>query len=75
MEITEFIEQTAKGIIPLAELTSIAADRRAFGDDAIAAFKTQIELRSRQAQTVLDTATTISVLTNDTDPKSRLEQV
>lgn len=56
MEITQFIADTAKGIVPLAELTSIAADRRAFGDDVITAFRTQIELRSSQAQTVLDIA-------------------
>lgn len=56
MEIPQFISETSKGIISLAELTSIAAERRAFGDDVITAFRTQIELRSRQAQTVLDTA-------------------
>ena len=56
MEIQQFITDTSKGIIPLADLTSIAADRRAFGDDVITAFRTQIEQRSRQAQTVLDSA-------------------
>jgi HK97 family phage major capsid protein len=53
MEIQEFITQTSKGIIPLATLTSIAADRRAFGDDVLAAFRTQVEQRSITAQTVL----------------------
>lgn len=56
MEITQFIEQTSKGIIPLATLTTIAADRRAFGDDVIAAYRTQIELRSNTAQAVLGDA-------------------
>lgn len=58
MQIQTFIEDTSKGIIPVSELTSIAADRRAFGDDAIKAFTTQIELRSQAAQTVLTTAET-----------------
>ena len=56
MEIQKFIEDTAKSMIPEAALTTIAADRRAFGDDVIAAFRTQIELRSTQAQVVLDAA-------------------
>jgi HK97 family phage major capsid protein len=56
MEITQFVQETSKGIIPLAELTSIAADRRAFGDDVIAAFASQVQLRSTAAQTVLDAA-------------------
>jgi HK97 family phage major capsid protein len=40
----------------LSELTTIAADRRAFGDDVIAAFTSQIEQRSATAQGVLDAA-------------------
>ena len=56
MEITQFITETSKGIIPLATLTSLAADRRAFGDDVLAAFKTQVELRSTTAQAVLTDA-------------------
>jgi HK97 family phage major capsid protein len=56
MEVTEFITTTAKGPIPIATLTTIAADRRAHGSDVEAAFKTQIELRTAQAQGVLDTA-------------------
>ncbi len=50
--------ETTKGIVPLATLTTIAADRRAFGDDVLAAFRSQIEQRSTQAQAVLDAATT-----------------
>jgi HK97 family phage major capsid protein len=57
MEIQQFITETSKGIIPVDTLTTVAADRRAFGDDVITAFRTQIEQRSRQAQAVLDTAT------------------
>jgi HK97 family phage major capsid protein len=57
MEIQQFVRDTANGIIPVATLTTIAADRRAFGDDVLAAFRTQIELRSSAAQTVLETAT------------------
>lgn len=56
MEIQEFINKTTKGTIPLAELTSVAADRRAFGDDVIAAFASQVQLRSTAAQAVLDAA-------------------
>lgn len=56
MEITQFITDTAKAPIALADLTSIAADRRAHGDDVLAAFKSQIEQRSSAAQTVLETA-------------------
>ena len=58
MEIQEFLTQTTKGIVPLATLTTIAADRRAFGDDVLAAFRSQIEQRSTQGQAVLDAATT-----------------
>jgi HK97 family phage major capsid protein len=57
MEIQQFISDTAKGIIPVATLTTLAADRRAFGDDIMAAFTTQVQQRSQQAQTVLDAAT------------------
>jgi HK97 family phage major capsid protein len=56
MEIQKFLEDTSKGIIPLGELTSIAADRRSFGDDIIKAFTTQIELRSTAASAVLTEA-------------------
>lgn len=56
MEIQEFITQTAKGTIPLGTLTTIAADRAAFGDDVLVAFRTQVELRSSAASTVLETA-------------------
>lgn len=57
MEITKFIEDTSKGPIGLDVLTTLAADRRAHGDDVLAAFKTQIEQRSGAAQKVLDAAT------------------
>jgi HK97 family phage major capsid protein len=56
MEISEFLTQTTQAIVPLQTLTAIAADRRAFGDDVLAAFRTQIEQRSTQAQGVLDGA-------------------
>lgn len=56
--ITQFLQDTAKGIVPMATLTTIASDRRAFGDDVLAAFTTQIQHRSTAAQTVLDAATT-----------------
>jgi HK97 family phage major capsid protein len=56
MEITQFLSDTTKAIIPIATLTMIAADRRAHGDDVLAALKTQIEQRAAQAQTVLDGA-------------------
>ena len=56
MEIQTFIAETAKGVIPLSTLTTLAADRRAFGDDVLAGFRTQIELRSTAAQTVLTEA-------------------
>jgi len=55
MEIQAFITATEK--IPLSDLTSLAATRAAFGDDVLAAMKTQVELRSSAAQTVLDEAT------------------
>src|SRR5262252_10666708 len=55
MEIQAFI--TATDRIPLSDLTSLAATRAAFGDDVLAAMKTQVELRSTAAQTVLDEAT------------------
>lgn len=54
MDIEKFVKETT--LIPVAELTSLAADRRAFGDDILAAFRTQVELRSTAAQQVLDTA-------------------
>jgi HK97 family phage major capsid protein len=58
MEILEFLEATTKKAIPLSELTAIAADRAAFGDDVIAAFTTQIEQRATAAQAVLTAAET-----------------
>jgi HK97 family phage major capsid protein len=58
MEIQTFITDTARGPIGLDVLTSLAADRRAHGDDVIAAFTSQIEHRSRAAQAVLDAAQT-----------------
>src|SRR5687768_17456443 len=55
MDLEQFLKETKP--IALAELTQIAADRRAFGDDVLAGFTTQIQLRSAAAQTVLDRAT------------------
>jgi HK97 family phage major capsid protein len=55
MEIAAFV--TATTTIPLSELTTLAAQRACFGDDVLTAFRTQIELRSTQAQTVLNAAT------------------
>lgn len=55
MEIQDFVKKTE--LVPIADLTTIAAKRGAFGDDVLAAFTTQIQLRSSQAQTVLETAT------------------
>jgi HK97 family phage major capsid protein len=54
MEIQDFVKATTA--IPLADLTSLAAHRACFGDDVLTAFRTQVELRSASAQTVLDTA-------------------
>lgn len=53
MDIQQFVSETSKRAIPLGDLAAIAADKAAFGEDAIAAFKTQIEHRSRKAQQVL----------------------
>lgn len=58
MEISDFVNATT--VIPVSELTSLAAQRAAFGDDVLAAFRTQAELRQRTAQGVLDTATAAS---------------
>jgi HK97 family phage major capsid protein len=58
MEITQFLSDTARGPIGLDVLTTLAADRRAHGDDVLAAFATQVEHRSRAAQAVLDAAQT-----------------
>jgi HK97 family phage major capsid protein len=55
MEIAELIAATTP--IPIADLTTLAATRAAFGDDVLTAFRTQIELRTTAAQTVLDAAT------------------
>src|SRR6516165_10840230 len=54
MEIQDFVKATTA--IPLGELTAVAAHRGAFGDDVLAAFATQVQLRSTAAQTVLDAA-------------------
>jgi HK97 family phage major capsid protein len=54
MEITEFTKKTE--LVPMGELSALAAQPGAFGDDVLAAFATQVQLRSSQAQTVLDTA-------------------
>lgn len=54
MEIQDFVKQTA--IVPLADLTTLAAQRGAFGDDVHAAFTTQLQLRQTAAQVVLDGA-------------------
>jgi HK97 family phage major capsid protein len=55
MEIADFTKTTTA--IPLGELTTLAATRSCFGDDVLAAFRTQVELRTHQAQAVLDAAT------------------
>src|SRR5215831_18755619 len=55
MELQQFIQQTTP--VPLADLTALAATRTCFGDDVLAAFSTQVQLRNAAAQTVLDTAT------------------
>jgi len=54
MEIEKFVKQTE--LVPLAELTTLAANRGCFGDDVHAAFTTQLQLRQTAAQAVLDTA-------------------
>jgi HK97 family phage major capsid protein len=54
MEITEFVKKTE--LVPMADLSTLAAQRGAFGDDVLAGFATQVQLRSSQAQAVLDTA-------------------
>lgn len=54
MEIPDFVKATT--VIPVSDLTTLAAQRACFGDDVLAAFKTQVELRNTAAQTVLDTA-------------------
>ena len=57
MEIQRFIEETSKRIIPVSELTTIAADRRGvWRRRDRRRSRSQIELRSTQAQTVLDAA-------------------
>jgi HK97 family phage major capsid protein len=54
MEIQRFLE--TKDVIPFADLAALAADRHAFGDDVAAAFKTQVQLRAREGQRILDEA-------------------
>ena len=56
MEIQTFLSETATRAIPVADLTVVAANRAAFGDDVLAGFTTQAQLRSTQAQAVLDAA-------------------
>jgi HK97 family phage major capsid protein len=60
MDLSQFITDSAKGPIALADLTTLAADRRCFGDDALAAFTSQVQLRTTAAQVVLDAATAAS---------------
>lgn len=55
MEIQDFVKATT--VIPVSDLTTLAANRACFGDDVLASFRTQAELRNSQAQSVLDTAT------------------
>jgi len=54
MEIQDFVKKTE--LVPLAELTTLAAHRGCFGDDVLAGFTTQLQLRQTAAQVVLDTA-------------------
>lgn len=54
MEIQDFVKKTE--LVPMAELTTLAANRGCFGDDVLAAFTTQLQLRQTAAQAVLDTA-------------------
>ena len=56
MDIQQFVNETSQRAIPLSDLAIVAADRTAFGDDVIAALKTQVEQRSRTAQSVLTSA-------------------
>ena len=55
MNLEAFVKETKP--VTLADLSAIAADRAAFGDDVLAGFKTQVQLRSTAAQGVLDAAT------------------
>jgi HK97 family phage major capsid protein len=55
MEIQDFVTRTA--IVPINELTTLAATRACFGDDVLTAFRTQVEIRQAAAQGVLDAAT------------------
>jgi HK97 family phage major capsid protein len=55
LTIQEFLSR-ATTPIPVSDLTSLAADRAAFGADVIAGFRSQIELRSAAAQAVLTAA-------------------
>jgi HK97 family phage major capsid protein len=54
MEITEFTTTTT--VVPLGDLTTLAAQRSCFGDDVLKAFTSQVQLRQTAAQAVLDTA-------------------
>jgi HK97 family phage major capsid protein len=54
MELAAFLAE--QNIIPVSELTTLATDRRCFGDDVITAFARQVELRSAAAQGILSAA-------------------
>jgi HK97 family phage major capsid protein len=54
MEIQQFLQET--GIVPVSELTTIATQRAAFGDDLLNAFSRQVELRATAAQAILTEA-------------------
>ena len=58
MDITTFLAQATTELVPMADLSRLAADRKAFGDDLLEAFQAQIELRARAAQRVIDEAHT-----------------
>jgi len=53
MKIQDLLEKAAKESIGLDVLTTLAADRAAAGDDVLAAYRSQAELRSAAAQKVL----------------------
>ena len=56
MDIEQLLD--SKTPIAIGDLTALAASRTAFGDDVLAAFKTQAELRTASAQAVLTAAET-----------------
>ena len=55
MEIAELVKATT--IIPVSELTFLAAQRSTFGEDVEAAFATQLQLRNTEAEKLLAAAT------------------